>query len=118
MSLLIEPLTESVTSENTIAGRKRVLVCAPHYLPGYKCGGPIRSIANMVKGLGSHFDFFVVTRDRDATDTESYPGPDAEPVVSSRECASPVLFFHRPGGSSPRVSRGATGCDQPELVSR
>jgi glycosyltransferase involved in cell wall biosynthesis len=74
MSLLIEPLTETGTPGNSIAGRKRVLVCAPHYLPGYKCGGPIRSIANMVKGLDPHFDFFVVTRDRDATDTESYPG--------------------------------------------
>jgi glycosyltransferase involved in cell wall biosynthesis len=74
MSLLIEPLTGTVAPDKSIEGRKRVLVCAPHYLPGYKCGGPIRSIANMVKGLGSYFDFFLVTRDRDATDTETYPG--------------------------------------------
>jgi glycosyltransferase involved in cell wall biosynthesis len=73
MSLLIEPLTETVTPENGVEGRKRVLVCAPHYLPGYKCGGPIRSIANVVNRLSTHFDFYVVTRDRDTTDTESYP---------------------------------------------
>jgi glycosyltransferase involved in cell wall biosynthesis len=74
MSVLIEPITEALAPGNSFEGRKRVLVCAPYYLPGYKCGGPIRSIANMVNGLNAHFDFYVVTRDRDATDTQSYPG--------------------------------------------
>jgi len=54
--------------------RKRVLVCTASYLPGQKSGGPIRSIANMVAHLSSNFDFYVVTKDRDATDTQSYPG--------------------------------------------
>ncbi|ACV67685.1 glycosyltransferase family 4 protein [Desulfohalobium retbaense] len=44
-----------------------------YYLPGYKSGGPVRTIANMVEHLGDDFDFRIVTRDRDALDTEPYP---------------------------------------------
>lgn len=54
------------------SGRKRVLVCVPRYLPGYKSGGPTRAIANMVDLLSNEFDFYIVTRDRDATDTRPY----------------------------------------------
>lgn len=50
-----------------------VLTFVRHYLPGYKHGGPLRTIANMVEALGDEFSFRIVTLDRDATDTEPYP---------------------------------------------
>ncbi len=74
MTLSVEQIEEIDAPISSCRERKRVLVCTASYLPGYKSGGPIRSIANMVAHLSSHFDFYVVTRDRDATDTESYPG--------------------------------------------
>jgi len=62
-------------SVNTrVAARKPVVLAFLHYyLPGYKSGGPIRTIANLVDTLGDEFDFRIVTSDRDATDTEPYP---------------------------------------------
>lgn len=54
--------------------RPRILVFSASYLPGYKGGGPIRSIANLVARLGSEFDFWIVTADRDVGDREPYPG--------------------------------------------
>lgn len=45
-----------------------------YYLPGYKSGGPIRTIANLAEHLGDELDFRIVTADRDATDTAPYPG--------------------------------------------
>jgi len=51
-----------------------ILAFLHYYLPGYKSGGPIRTIANLVEALGDDFDFRIVTSDRDATDTEPYPG--------------------------------------------
>jgi len=54
--------------------RKRVLVCVSRYLPGFKSGGPIRAISNMIARLSAQFEFFVVTRDRDATDRQPFPG--------------------------------------------
>jgi len=46
-------------------GNPVILVLIGHYLPGYKAGGPIRSVANMVEALGDEFDFRIVTSDRD-----------------------------------------------------
>lgn len=51
-----------------------VLIMLPHYLPGFKAGGPIRSIANLVTQLGDEIDFRVVTADRDLGDRDAYPG--------------------------------------------
>ncbi|MGB3646405.1 MAG: glycosyltransferase family 4 protein [Mesorhizobium sp.] len=51
-----------------------ILTFVRHYLPGYKSGGPIRTIANLVEALGKEIDFRIVTSDRDATDTRPYPG--------------------------------------------
>ncbi len=50
-----------------------VLAFAAAYLPGYKSGGPIQSIANIVDHLGGEFNFFIITRDRDAGDREQFP---------------------------------------------
>ncbi len=43
------------------------------YLPGYKGGGPVRSLANLVAALGDEFQFLVVTLDRDLGEMEPYP---------------------------------------------
>jgi glycosyltransferase involved in cell wall biosynthesis len=51
----------------------RVLVLLPTYLPGYKGGGPIRSIANLVAALGADFHFRIVTSDRDLGDEDPFP---------------------------------------------
>jgi glycosyltransferase involved in cell wall biosynthesis len=54
--------------------RPKVLAIVSHYLPGFKAGGPIRSLANLVAHLGDEFDFHIVTRDRDLGDAEPYSG--------------------------------------------
>ena len=53
--------------------KKKILVFVARYLPGYKSGGPIRSISNLVESLGGEFDFYVVTSDRDAGEDRPYP---------------------------------------------
>ncbi len=42
------------------------------YLPGYKDGGPIRSIKNLTDILGDEYDFYIVCQDRDQGDTMPY----------------------------------------------
>ncbi len=42
------------------------------FLPGFKGGGPIRSIANLLSALGDEIDFNLVTSDRDLGDAEPY----------------------------------------------
>jgi glycosyltransferase involved in cell wall biosynthesis len=49
-----------------------ILTFTAFYLPGYRGGGPIRTIANMVDRLSEFFDFRIVTSDRDFGDAEAY----------------------------------------------
>ncbi len=44
---------------------KKILVLCDYYLPGYKSGGGMRTIVNMVDGFGDKYEFFIVTRDHD-----------------------------------------------------
>ena len=57
----------------------KIIVLVGSYLPGYKGGGPIRSIANLVEALGKEFDFNIVTLDRDLGESLPFPG-----VVTNR----------------------------------
>jgi len=50
-----------------------ILTFVAWYLPGFKAGGPLQSIANLVDRLGDEFTFRIVTGDRDMGDTKPYP---------------------------------------------
>lgn len=54
-------------------GRKDILIIMGRYLPGYKDGGPVRSIKNLTDFLGKEYNFKILTCDRDHGDTEAYP---------------------------------------------
>ncbi len=53
--------------------KKKILVFIDYYLPGYKGGGPVNTLSNMVNLLSKENDFYIVTRDRDLGDIRSYP---------------------------------------------
>ena len=57
-----------------INDKQSIFIFTGYYLPGYKAGGPIRTIANMVDRIGDEFEFKIVTLDRDYDDTKPYPG--------------------------------------------
>lgn len=73
--------------------RRIVLTLVRYYLPGYKSGGPIRSIANLVDRLGDEFDFRIITSDRDATDAAPYA--EVEPDRWSRVGGAQVYYASR-----------------------
>lgn len=54
-------------------GLKRILICMDWYEPGFKAGGPIRSVANIVNALKEEFEFYVLTSAFDLGETEPYP---------------------------------------------
>lgn len=53
--------------------RPVILVFTRNYLPGFRAGGPVRSIANLTSQLHREFEFLVITRDRDVGDSTPYP---------------------------------------------
>lgn len=66
--------------------RKKILVLTDWFLPGYKAGGPIRSLANLIATL-KDIDFYVVTRNTDHYSTLPYAGiPSNQWVKHSDNC--------------------------------
>ena len=51
---------------------KKILILMGRYLPGYKDGGPLRTIINVTDALGDEYDFYIACFDRDHGDTEPY----------------------------------------------
>ncbi|MCQ3931003.1 MAG: glycosyl transferase family 1 [Chloroflexi bacterium] len=49
-----------------------ILVLVEYYLPGFKAGGTLRTVSNMVEQLGDEFEFYIITRDRDFTEASPY----------------------------------------------
>jgi glycosyltransferase involved in cell wall biosynthesis len=64
-----------VTDRIPDAGQPRpvILTFLSTYLPGYKAGGPLRTIYNMTEALSGEYHFKIVTSDRDAGDLVPYP---------------------------------------------
>lgn len=53
--------------------KPKVLIFIDWFLPGYKAGGPIQSIANLVNHLGDELDISIATSDKDLDENTSYP---------------------------------------------
>ena len=51
---------------------KKILIFVDWYEPGFKGGGPIRSVVNLVHNMNGYYKFFIFTSDRDLGDTMPY----------------------------------------------
>jgi glycosyltransferase involved in cell wall biosynthesis len=52
--------------------KKKILICVDWYTPGFKAGGPIRSVSNMVSYFKNDFDFYILTSAFDLGDQKPY----------------------------------------------
>jgi glycosyltransferase involved in cell wall biosynthesis len=50
----------------------KILCFIDYYIPGFKAGGAIRTLANMSSQLSDDYEFLIVTRDRDLLDLDAY----------------------------------------------
>jgi glycosyltransferase involved in cell wall biosynthesis len=75
------------------------------YLPGYKDGGPVRSIKNLVDRLGTEYEFHILTVDRDHGDTEPYPSIQYE---TWNQVGNAKVWYVQPGGFTKEVVSGLT----------
>ena len=55
-----------------ISLKKKILIFIDWYKPGYKAGGPIQSISNIVNQLHDKVDFYIVTRNTDYLESNPY----------------------------------------------
>ncbi len=59
---------------NTPSNKPVVLVLYDYFFPGYKAGGPVQSLVNMIATLSSQYTFKVVTYAYDLGETQPYAG--------------------------------------------
>jgi glycosyltransferase involved in cell wall biosynthesis len=52
--------------------KKKILLFSDWFYPGFMAGGPIQSSFNLITHLKDYYDFSVITRDTDYTDTVPY----------------------------------------------
>ena len=77
--------------------RTIILTFVGCYLPGYKMGGPIRTISNMVERLDDELDFRIITADRDFMETKPYPNV----VIDGwNSVGNAKVFYASPGNRS------------------
>lgn len=55
-------------------GKRRAVVIAPHFEPGYRAGGTLRSLVGIVDTAPLQFEIAVITSDRDLGSKKPYPG--------------------------------------------
>jgi len=77
--------------------RPIVLIVVGHYLPGFKAGGLISCVANIVSHLHREFEFRIITRDRDLGDDAPYP--DIKPHTW-QTIGNARVYFLSPGSES------------------
>jgi glycosyltransferase involved in cell wall biosynthesis len=64
----------------------KILIITPHYLPGFKAGGPIESIKSIVANLHGKLEFDILTKDRDLGDNQSYLNIKTEEWIENSNC--------------------------------
>ncbi|HEY0679106.1 MAG TPA: glycosyltransferase family 4 protein [Chitinophagaceae bacterium] len=79
--------------------KRRVLVLVDWFEPGYKAGGPIRSVVNFIHHLKDELDIYVLTTDRDLNEKVPYKGIETDkwieykPGVYVFYCSPRLLSF-------------------------
>ena len=90
-------------------GKKDILIIIGRYLPGYKDGGPVRSIKNLVDYLGDEYNFKILTCDRDHGDEVAYPNIQVN--AWNRVGNADVYYVPPKGFKIPIIKKLANECD-------
>jgi len=65
-----------------MGSKKSILVVCDYFVPGYRAGGPVKSIFNLLCALSGEFSFLVFSRDRDLGDRHRYSDQRQAAVVN------------------------------------
>ena len=63
--------------------KKKILVFADYFLPGFRAGGPIQSLQAIIDSLQNKFHFSVITRNHDFNDEKLYSFPVDEAITQN-----------------------------------
>ncbi len=90
--------------ETGIEPRMEVVILYEYFYPGFKAGGPIQSLINLIIELESDYQFKVITTAYDLNDATPYPGVilDSWNEISFHGLQNPIQVFYSSGFSNYR----------------
>lgn len=97
----------------SIEPKIKVFILRDYYLPGYKSGGPIRTLANLIDRLGDQVEFRLFTRDRDCGDRIPYSHVQ---VNTWNQVGKAQVYYAAPNHLSPRILRTLIRASTPDIV--
>ncbi|MGB0418769.1 MAG: glycosyltransferase family 4 protein [Opitutales bacterium] len=91
----------------------KLFIAIDAYQPGFRFGGPVRSLTNLVDWLGERYEIYIFTKDRDLGDTQGYVDLLANQWVS---CGSAKVFYASPDQHSAARARAELAAIAPDVV--
>jgi glycosyltransferase involved in cell wall biosynthesis len=85
--------------------RPKILITFPFFLPAFKAGGPIQSIANLCRQLSDEFEFFIVCGDRDMYDPNLLSGITRNEWNDFEEGKAKVFYLPSSGSGRRSMAR-------------
>jgi len=91
----------------------KILIVSDYYFPGYKAGGPIQSIYNLISSIEQEVDIYVITRDRDSGDIQTYEGV----VVDSwNKVNDHKVYYLSPSGFTAKLVNSLVSQVKPDAI--
>lgn len=84
---------------------KTIAILAGRYLPGYKDGGPVRTLINLTECLGTKYRFKIITNDRDHGDTQAYNNIKYN---QGNKIGNAEVWYLKPGGFTMNAIKALT----------
>lgn len=94
--------------------KSRVVVFIDWYSPGYKAGGPVRSMINMTAHLAEEFDFFIVTRNSEYGEEVPYDSVNSD--AWNKLPSGEKVWYSSAGTPSLKLWRNLIGEVNPDVV--
>lgn len=71
--------------------KKRILIFIDWFTPGYRAGGPVQSIINLINNLGNEMDISIVTSNKDLGDSTPYTNIPYNIWITKERCRAMYL---------------------------
>ena len=93
---------------------KKIFIFSDWFSPGYKAGGPIRSVANFVEAMQGHYRLSVVCGDSDLGDDDPYPGITRNRWITAEKYTK-VMYLSPAHQNLARI-RSIIGVETPDFI--
>jgi glycosyltransferase involved in cell wall biosynthesis len=94
--------------------KSRILILTDWYEPGYKAGGPIQSVKNIVTRFSDQYDFYILTSDRDLGELTPYKGLPTDKWVQNDSKEN--IWYASPGAMNRKNLESIFRQVQPDIV--